>query len=69
MQKMAKALMDELEQNGAVKRYDGPTPCTSPGHFVLKACGLKVRLVTDYRILNLSIKVPLSVGFNEEGAS
>ena len=59
MEAMAKTLMDELEKNGAVRRYDGPTPCTSPGHFVLKKCGTKVRLVTDYRILNQFIKWPV----------
>ena len=56
MESMAKKLLDELEANGAVRRYDGPTPCTSPGHFVLKKCGKKVRLVTDYRILNQFVK-------------
>ena len=55
MKEMADTLMADLEKNGAVQRYDRPTPSTSPGHFVLKACGRKVRLVTDYRILNMFI--------------
>ena len=59
MEKMAKKLMEELETNRAVRRYDGYTPSVSPGHFVLKACAKKVRLVTDYRILNLFVKRPV----------
>ena len=35
------------------------SPSTSPGHFVLKSCGLKVRLVTDYWILNEFILRPI----------
>ena len=59
MREMAATLMEELEKNGAVKRYDHPTPSTSPGHLVLKVCGHKVRLVTDYRILNMFILRPI----------
>ena len=59
MQAMSKVLMDELESSGAVRRFNGPTPSTSPGHFLLKACNKKVRLVTDYRVLNKFVKRPI----------
>ena len=55
MREMTSTLMEELERSGAVRRYDGPMPSTFPCHFVLKACGKKVRLVTNYRIVNCFI--------------
>ena len=59
MKTMADTLIADLEKNGAIRRCDKPTPSTSPGHFVLKSCGLKVRLVTNYRILNAFILRPI----------
>ena len=59
MKAMADTLIAELEKNGAIRRCDKPTPSTSPGHFVLKSCGLKVCLVSDYRILNEFILRPI----------
>jgi hypothetical protein len=59
LQPMATKLMRELEKAMAVKRCLEPTTWCAPGHFLLKACGTKVRLSTDFRGVNAAIKRPV----------
>jgi hypothetical protein len=59
IQPMARKLMKELAAASAVVRCFEPTEWCSSGHFLLKACGLKARLITDFQALNKAVKRPL----------
>lgn len=53
------SLMTELISAKALRRVTWPTNWCSPAHFVGKPGGKKVRLVTDYRVLNKAVKRPV----------
>jgi hypothetical protein len=59
IQPLARKLVKELLEAKAVVRCLEPTVWSSPGHFLLKACGKKARLITDYRHLNEAIRRPV----------
>jgi hypothetical protein len=59
IQPLAKKLVQELLAAKALVRCYEPTEWSSPGHFLLKACGKKARLITDYRRLNEAIGRPI----------
>ena len=48
MEKAAADLMKELEETGIVSNCNGPVDFLVRGHFVMKADGVRVRLVSDY---------------------
>ena len=57
----AKRLCDDLEQKGIITKVTEATDWVAPGHFVAKkGCSpdnIKIRLVTDFRMLNKYILV------------
>ena len=48
MEKAAAELMKELEEGGIVAKCEGPVNFLARAHFVMKADGVRVRLMTDY---------------------
>lgn len=54
----ADLLITELCKAGVLKPVSGPSEWCSMAHFVPKAGGKKVRLVTDYRVLNKCVIRP-----------
>ena len=57
MEKAAVKLMDELISGKIIARCDGPVNFLARAHFVMKADGVRLRLVTDYSpALNPSLK-------------
>jgi hypothetical protein len=59
IQPMARKLVQELLEAKAMVRCYEPTVWTSPGYFVLKACGKKARKIVDYRQLNKAVRRPV----------
>eukprot|EP00095_Tigriopus_kingsejongensis_P006736 snap_masked-scaffold658_size117954-processed-gene-0.13 protein:Tk06736 transcript:snap_masked-scaffold658_size117954-processed-gene-0.13-mRNA-1 annotation:"2 -5 -oligoadenylate synthase 3-like" len=59
MDKAAKELTGKLIDGKILKPVFEPTEWCSPGHFVLKANGVDVRIVTDMRVLNGFVKRPV----------
>jgi len=58
-QEAADSTLLDLIASGVVVRENEPTDWCSPAFFVPKACGKKVRLVTDYTRLNRYVKRPV----------
>ena len=58
MKQKADELIDELLRAGVIVKESEPTDWVAPAHFVPKKNG-KVRLVTDYRVLNQLIVRPI----------
>ena len=58
MQDAARKLVKELQEAGIIVPVSQPTEWCSPAHFVPKPNG-KVRLVTDYTVLNKTINRPV----------
>ena len=55
-----KNLIEELTKSGVIVPATGPTPWCSPSHFVDKPGGQgKVRLVTNFTMLNREVKRPV----------
>ena len=60
MKDKADKLVEELLQAGVITRESEPTEWVAPAHFVPKPGNSgKVRLVTDYRVLNKIISLPI----------
>ena len=55
---MASKLVQELVKSGVLVPVEGASEWCSPGHFVPKPGGKKMRLVTDYRQLNKYVARP-----------
>ena len=56
---MANKVVSDLVDSKRITRVTVPTDWCSPAHFVPKPCGKKVRLVTDYRVLNNAVRRPV----------
>ena len=56
---MANKVVSDLVESKRITRVTVPTAWCSPAHFVPKPCGKKVRLVTDYRVLNNAVCRPV----------
>ena len=56
---MGNTLINGLIQKNILKRVNQVTDWISPGFFVMKPCGKKLRLVTDYKRLNQMVKRPI----------
>ena len=56
---MANNVVSDLVDSKRITRVTVPTTWCSPAHFVPKPCGKKVRLVTDYRVLNNAVRRPV----------
>ena len=56
---MANKVVSDLVDAKRITRVTVPTDWCSPAHFVPKPCGKKVRLVTDYRVLNNAVRRPV----------
>jgi hypothetical protein len=57
--KEADRMVEELIAEGILARVEHPTDWISAGHFVPKPDGKRVRLVTDFTDLNLTVKRPV----------
>ena len=56
---MANNVVSDLVDSKRITRVTVPTTWCSPAHFVPKPCGKKVRLVTDYIVLNNAVRRPV----------
>ena len=56
---MAEEAVADLLRAKRIARVDEPTDWCSPASFIPKPCGTRVRLVTDYRRLNQTVRRPV----------
>ena len=59
LQDLASSAIADLIASKRIAKVSLPTDWCSPAHFILKPGGLKVRLVTDYRVLNNAVRRPV----------